>query len=140
MLQTRASEISKSVEKIQEISEKMLSISPNDIRFLLYYAKFLKQIVNSEQEALALYEKAQNIYQRIMSNNKGKDLGGTGGGPTSGPSTYETCLYGDNSAGGILILGLSADKVGVIMAANDEIARILGYPRKYLVGSKVNSI
>lgn len=58
MLQTRASEISKSVEKIQEISEKMLSISPNDIRFLLYYAKFLKQIVNSEQEALALYEKA----------------------------------------------------------------------------------
>jgi len=40
----------------------------------------------------------------------------------------------------LIILALSAEKVGVILHTNDELQRILGHKRQNLIGKKINTI
>jgi hypothetical protein len=56
-IQTRGSEIARNYNKIQEVTKKLLSIYPNEMKMMFRFAVFLKQIVNNEYEALSMFEK-----------------------------------------------------------------------------------
>jgi hypothetical protein len=40
----------------------MLQICPDNIAFIVNYALFLKKIVNNEQEAIVMFDKAKNNF------------------------------------------------------------------------------
>ena len=58
----------------------------------------------------------------------------------SNASVTEQGLYGENTAVGIMMLALEAERVGIILHINDEIERTLGYQRKNVIGIKINNI
>lgn len=41
---------------------------------------------------------------------------------------------------GIVMVSLSAEKVGIMIHSNDEIARVIGHKKKDLIGKSVNII
>jgi hypothetical protein len=58
VLQMKGFEISRNYDYIQDLAKSLMKINPNNIKFMLLYARFLKQIVNNDQEALINFEKA----------------------------------------------------------------------------------
>lgn len=110
-------------------------MSPNEIKFYFQYALFLRQIVNNEQEAQALFDKASHIFQMIISI---KTMGTNG--KESSTNATEYGLYGENTAVGVIMVALEAEKVGTVIHINEEIQRTLGHQKKNVVGKKVNSI
>ena len=63
-----------------------------------------------------------------------------GGSGQSGGAKSENTLFGENTARGIVIIALSAEKVGTIMHANEEMYRILGFNRKDLIQKNVSCL
>jgi PAS domain S-box-containing protein len=92
--------------------------------------------VNNEQEALIQYQKAEHQYNRFLQNRgRGIDISRGGVGQMS-----ENSLYGENTARGVIMVALSAEKVGNILHANDEVSRIIGFNRKELIDKNVSII
>ncbi|TNV87993.1 hypothetical protein FGO68_gene6410 [Halteria grandinella] len=128
----RGSEISRIHTKIKEIANEIISINPNDIKFLLGYASFLWQIVHTEQEAQFVFEKAFQIYQRLPQYGQGSD----------GMLAHSTEKgnFGENSAVSIVIVALSAEEVGRIIHVSDEMQRALRHKRQNLIGKNISTI
>lgn len=103
----------------------------------MLYARFLKQIVNNDQEAVQQYERAMHIYTRFITS---KGRGGLIDGGQSSSDNTELLMFGENSASAVVVMSLEAEKVGYMLHTNDEIYRLLGYERKNLIGKKVNML
>jgi PAS domain-containing protein len=114
------------------VAKQILDIYPNEIKFYYMYANFLKMIVNNEQEAERLFERAAQIYSVLSSSTKKANH--------YGGRSSEELIFGENTAVAVIMISLSARKVGEIIHTNDEIYRVLGYKRKHLIGKKVNMI
>ncbi len=89
-------------------------------------------IINNEQEAEKLFDRAASIYSVLSSSTKkASHYGGR---------SSEELIFGENTAVAVVMISLAAKQVGEIIHSNDEIYRILGYKRKNLIGKKVNMI
>jgi hypothetical protein len=120
------------------VMKEIEQVKPHCIWIICRFAIFLKRIVNNENEGFMQYEKAVDLYRRILSQNmlimngtsgSGSNRGGFGG------SINEQSTFGDNSACAILMMSLQIDQVGTIIHTNDEIYRVLGHTRKSLIGT-----
>lgn len=102
---------------------------------MLTYARFLKQIVNNDREAVLQYEKALHVFTRFITLKVNGN--GASDGNQSGDNT-EHLLFGENTAAAIVVASLDAERLGVIMHTNEEMFRLLGYQRKQLINKKIN--
>ncbi len=51
-----------------------------------------------------------------------------------GSVSSEDIIFGENTAVAIIMIALSAEKVGEIIHTNDEVKRVFGYKRKEIIG------
>jgi PAS domain S-box-containing protein len=57
-----------------------------------------------------------------------------------GSTSSEDIIFGENTAVAIVMIALSAETVGEILHANEEVTRVFGYKRKEMIGKKVNIV
>ncbi|TNV87946.1 hypothetical protein FGO68_gene6125 [Halteria grandinella] len=127
-MQKRGSEISANYAKIQDVSQVLLKIFPNEIKFLYRYGIFLKQIVNNEFDALTMFEKAYTIFNQKLTKKGGAI------------PTNEQTTFGENTASAIIVLSSTPTNFGQVIHCNDEVSLMLGYHPKELIGKNVNCI
>jgi PAS domain S-box-containing protein len=75
-------------------------------------------------------EKAAMIYSLLITTRKKMSFYGS--------YTSEDIIFGENTAVAIVMIALSAEKVGEIIHTNDEVGRVFGYKRREMIGQKVN--
>ncbi|TNV87947.1 hypothetical protein FGO68_gene15621 [Halteria grandinella] len=146
VLRQRGGEILRTGEHLQLALDQINAADRENIKFLLGYCIFQKMVMSNESEAFAYFERAQNIMIRqtqVKKSGKGRSgssIGKSVNGETPIFEVNERETYGDNTACAIVILSLSADSKGIIIHANDEVTRVLGYQRKNIIGCNVNII
>ena len=77
-------------------------------------------------------EKAASIYSVLVTARKKLSFYGS--------STSEDIIFGENTAVAIVMIALSAEKLGEIMHTNDEVQRVFGYKRRQMIGMKINML
>jgi PAS domain-containing protein len=88
----------------------------------------LLKIIHNECEALECYDRVKAIFLSRI-NKRGNAM----------PINEQT-IFGENSATGIVIISASSTKIGIVIHANEEIEKILGYNRKEIIGKNVAGI
>jgi PAS domain S-box-containing protein len=58
----RGAEIAKNYIKIQEVTQRLMKIYPNEIKLMFRLGLFLKQVVNNEYEGQLIFEKIVYLY------------------------------------------------------------------------------
>lgn len=114
VLQVKGSLISRYYEEIQELSQQLQAISPNEIKFFFRYANFLLFIIHNEYDSLEYYRMAQNVFQMRLTKK----------GNSSSPSN-EQSQFGENTACAIVIISATSSKIGTIIHCNEEIENVL---------------
>jgi PAS domain S-box-containing protein len=104
------------------VAVELLSIFPNEIKFLYRYGTFLYQIVNNEYDGMSRLEQAYMIYQTKISKKA-----------ATMPINEQT-IFGENSAAAIVIVSATSLEIGRIEHVNDEIEHLLGYKRRDILG------
>ncbi len=83
------------------------------MKFLYHYANFLKMVVNNDMQASQVLEKAASVYSVLVTTRKKISFYGS--------STSEDIIFGENTATAIIMIALSAEKVGQILHTNEEV-------------------
>ncbi|TNV87853.1 hypothetical protein FGO68_gene5771 [Halteria grandinella] len=125
VLQERGSDISKNYEIIQNISERLQEIYPNEIKFLYRYGIFLLKIIHNEYDSLECFRKAQTTYVG-KDNKKGAQM-----------PVNEQTIFGENTAAGIVVISATSSKIGTIIHCNEEVESVLGFQKRDIIGSNV---
>ena len=62
----KGNDIISNYQLIIELQSKFVKIYPNEIKFIVQYGIFIKQVINNDQEAIIQLEKATEIYNRLL--------------------------------------------------------------------------
>ena len=109
----RGADISLCYTLIQNVSKDIMRLWPNEMRFFHHYANFLKMVMNNEMQASQVLEKAGSVYSNLVMARKKTSFYGS--------STSENIIFGENTASAIIMIALSAEKVGQILHTNEEV-------------------
>ena len=125
-LQGLGSKITKELENNAEEFRKLIEINPNHIKCLSLYGNFLKNVTGDEQEGLRIIEKAHYIEKSSAVNKQFVEI--------------DRQKYGDNSNTCIITCSGNYNEMGVVTNCNNEITRILGFPKQEIIGQNISKI
>ena len=125
-LQGLGSKITKELENNAEEFKKLTEINPNHIKCLSLYGNFLKHITGDEQEGLRIIEKANYIDKSSMVNKQLVE--------------NDRLKYGENSNTCIITCSGNYNEMGLVTNCNNEITRILGFPKNEFVGQNIANV
>ncbi|KAL4464830.1 hypothetical protein ABPG74_011391 [Tetrahymena malaccensis] len=124
-LQIVGSRITNTIEDAKTCFNNLCSIRQNNIRSLLIYGNFIKEVVNDEIESQVYLEKAAYVSKNTVVNKQFAD--------------NENMKYNENSNTGILTMSANLDTRFFVQNTNYDFTRILGWPKHEIVDQNIKN-
>ena len=125
-LQSLGSKITNSVQQTNQRFKILNEMNPNHINCLEIYGYFLKEIFNDDVEGQRILDKADYILKSTFINKQFVDK--------------DRQKYGENSNTCIVTISGNYNSIGSIINVNNDVTRILGFSKSYLIGLNVNRL
>jgi len=125
-LQTLGSYITKSLEEAERQYERLCTINPNHVKMLKIYGNFLKEVVHDENEGQRILDKAEQVDKSSAANRQFVD--------------DDKLKYGDNANPSIITCSGNFTTMGIILNANNDVFKLLGYSKVEMIGQNINHI
>ncbi|EGR31957.1 PAS domain S-box family protein [Ichthyophthirius multifiliis] len=124
-LQIIGSRITYTIEDVQQCYSTLCLIRQNNIRSLLIYGYFVKNIINNEIMAQEYFEQAAYISKSAVVT---KQLGDN-----------QNMKYNENSNTGILLMSANISTKFYVQNTNYDFTRILGWPKQEIINQNIKN-